>query len=335
MKHQQNYSLLKHNTFGFSVQCSDFYVYDKKEDLIQLYNEGVFSQKWLPIGGGSNLLILNDLEYNVVQSNIQQIEVIEGGEKNCLVYVGSGVIWDDFVQWSISKNLGGIENLSFIPGMVGASPVQNIGAYGVEAKDVIRRVEVYDTKQNKFYYVEAADCLFEYRGSVFKRDKHLIVVGVIYQLTKEPYYELKLDYGNVREMLKDLSTITLKDVRDVIVNIRKSKLPLPSEIGSAGSFFKNPVISKSEFETLRTTYPDIPFYEVSDGYKIPAAWLISQCGWKGKNIGAAGVYEKQPLILVNRGGAKGEDVLFLMKQIQMSVKCQFSILLNPEACLIQ
>lgn len=335
MKHYQNHSLLSHNTFGFLVSCSDFYQYEKKEELIELYNEGVFRGQWLPIGDGSNLLIKNDLDYPVIQSNIKTMEVIEDSEKKCLVYVGAGVVWDDFVQWTITQQLGGVENLSLIPGRVGASPVQNIGAYGVEAKDVIRRVEVYDTKENKFRVIEATDCAFEYRGSLFKKEKQLIVVGVTYELIKAPYYELKLDYGNVREVLQGLDTITLQDVRNAIVDIRMSKLPLPSEIGSAGSFFKNPVVSKTEFERLQQDYPTVPFYEVADGYKIPAAWLISQCGWKGKNIGAAGVYEKQPLILVNRGGATGDDVLFLMKQIQLSVKDRFAIQLHPEVCLIQ
>lgn len=335
MKHYQNYSLLSHNTFGFSVSCSDFYQYEKKEELEQLYKEGIFQGNWLPIGDGSNLLIKNDLNYPVIQSDIKTIEIIEETEKKCLVKAGAGVVWDEFVQWTISHQLGGVENLSLIPGRVGASPVQNIGAYGVEAKDVIRRVEVYDTKENIFKTLEGTDCAFEYRGSVFKKEKQLIVVSVTYELTKAPYYELKLDYGNVREVLQELDTISLQDVRNAIVDIRMSKLPLPSEIGSAGSFFKNPVVSKAEFERLQRSYPTIPFYEVADGYKIPAAWLISQCGWKGKNIGAAGVYEKQPLILVNRGGAKGEDLLFLMRQIQLSVKDQFAIQLHPEVCLIQ
>lgn len=333
MKHFHNYSLLPHNTFGFDVVCSDFYEYDSKEELSVLYNQGVFSNQYLSVGGGSNLLLMNDLSYPVVHSNILGVEVVDERETSVDVYAGSGVVWDDFVQWCISRDLGGVENLSFIPGCVGASPVQNIGAYGVEAKDVIKRVDVYNTKDDTFFSLDNKECQFEYRGSVFKKEKHLIVVGVLYELTKGTH-EFKLDYGNVKDVLGD-KEVTLNSIRKTIVDIRMNKLPLPSEIGSAGSFFKNPVVDVSKFQSMQSEYANMPFYALEDGYKIPAAWLISQCGWKGKNIGAAGVYEKQPLILVNRGGAKGEDVVFLMKQIQLSVKDKFDIQLHPEVCLVR
>ena len=334
MKHFSHYPLQKHNTFGFSVQCADFYQYDQKEDLQQLYSQGVFNGKWLPIGGGSNLLLLNDLDYAVIHSQINFIRIEKETDDRVWVRAGAGVIWDDFVQWSVENQLGGIENLSFIPGTVGASPVQNIGAYGVEAKDVIREVEVYDTKENRFYSMDAASCRFEYRGSIFKELKHLIVVSVVYELATKNY-SLKLDYGNVREVMKEKGDESLSTVRNAIIEIRKSKLPLPEEIGSAGSFFKNPVVDAPLFQSIFEKYPSMPYYSLEEGYKIPAAWLISQCGWKGKSIDAAGVYEKQPLILVNRGGATGADILFLMHQIQLSVKDKFNILLHPEVCLVE
>lgn len=333
MRHYKNYSLKRHNTFGIDVRCADFYEYESKTDLAELYKQGVFEKKWLSIGEGSNLLLLNDLDYTIIHSAYVEYEV-EEKEERVFVRATSGVVWDDFVQWAVSKSYGGIENLSLIFGLVGAAPVQNIGAYGIEACDVIVSVEIYDTKKNEFFELKKEQCAFEYRGSVFKKNPHWIVVSVLFELTKEGSHRFRLDYGNVREQMEG-KTLTLSNIRQTIIEIRKSKLPLPSDLGSAGSFFKNPIVEEFVYEAIKKDYENVPSYKVEGGVKIPAAWLISQCGWKGKTMGSAGVYEKQPLILVNHGGATGNEILLLMKEIQKSVKTKFDILLTPEVCVIE
>lgn len=333
MKHYQSYSMLQHNTFGIDVRCADFYEYENKEELQQLYADGAL-KKFLCVGEGSNLLLLNDIDYTVLHSAIKEVKITDETAENVWVKVGSGYVWDSFVEWTIAHQLGGVENLSFIPGMVGASPVQNIGAYGVEAKDVIAEVEVYDAQENRFFTLKNDECDFEYRGSIFKKNPQWIVTSVVYKLDKVEAHSFKLDYGNVKEVLGDRD-VTLENIREVIVKIRKEKLPLPSEIGSAGSFFKNPVVTEEKYLKMKSEYETMPSFKVENGYKIPAAWLISQCGWKGKTVGHAGVYEKQPLILVNRGGATGEEVVYLMKQVQQSVAEKFEIELHPEVCIIK
>jgi UDP-N-acetylmuramate dehydrogenase len=332
MKHCKNYSLKKHNTFGIDVQCADFYEYEHKSELLEMYEQGVFENRWISVGEGSNLLFLGDLDYTVIHSVCHGCDIEKEGD-TVLVRVASGVVWDDFVHWAVERSFGGVENLSLIFGLVGAAPVQNIGAYGVEACDVILSVEVFDTQKGTFFEMPKSLCEFEYRGSIFKKKPHWIVVSVLFELTKKEHV-YRLDYGNVREQMhgKELS---LDNVRQTIIEIRKSKLPLPSEMGSAGSFFKNPVVQESVYDDIKLRYEDVPFYRVEGGVKIPAAWLISQCGWKGKSVGMAGVYEKQPLILVNRGGATGAEVLNLMEEIQESVRTEFGILLSPEVCIIR
>ncbi len=333
MIYHSDYSLRRHNTFGLDVRCADFFVYENRDELLQLHRRGVFSGEWLPVGEGSNLLLMSDLQYPVVQSGIKTLAVESETDEEVVLRAGAGVVWDEFVLHCVSNGWGGVENLSFIPGLVGASPVQNIGAYGVEAKDVIADVEVFDTCKGEIFFLRNDECQFEYRGSVFKRNKQWLVVSVAYRLEKKNH-TFRLDYGNVLERMAGKS-VTLQNVRDTIVEIRREKLPLPAEIGSAGSFFKNPVVSTERFEALRAVYPDVPHYVLEQGVKIPAAWLISQCGWKGKRLGSAGVYEKQPLILVNLGGATGADILQLMRNIQDDVRKRFGISLEPEVCLVK
>ncbi len=333
MKHYRSYPLLKHNTFGIDVRCADYYEYETKDELRQLHAKGAL-QKFLCIGEGSNLLLLNDIDYSVLHSAMKKIEIADETDKNVWVRVGSGYVWDEFVEWTIEHQLGGVENLSFIPGMVGASPVQNIGAYGVEAKDVIAEVEVYDAREDRFFVLNNAQCAFEYRGSIFKGNVQWVVVSVVFKLEKLAAHTFRIDYGNIKAVLGE-KEVTLKNIREVIVKIRKEKLPIPSEIGSAGSFFKNPVVSEEKYREISESYEGLPFFKVENGYKIPAAWLISQCGWKGKNVGHVGVYEKQPLILVNRGGATGEEVLDLMRLLQKSVEEKFKIDLHPEVCIVK
>lgn len=336
MRIESNFSLLPYNTFGVDVLCSKFYQYNSVDELRTLFKDGVFSTKWLAVGGGSNLLFLKNFEGVVLHSAITGFEIIHDDEQSLLVRVGAGVVWDDFVAWSVENDLGGVENLSYIPGCVGASPVQNIGAYGVEAKDVVHEVEVFDTKTGTISVISNANCHFSYRHSLFKEFPNYIVTHVTYRLTKSAYHPFCLSYGNLQSVIENEGIVpSLQSIRKVVVDVRKSKLPEPSEIGSAGSFFKNPIVSNRQFIKIKEGNPTMPFYEMEGGYiKIPAGWLIEQCGWKGKRIGPVGVYDKQALVLVNYGGATGAQIETLSNDICTSVFDRFGIKIEPEVCFI-
>jgi UDP-N-acetylmuramate dehydrogenase len=284
----------------------------------------------LHIGGGSNLLFLNNYEGTVLHSRIKTIEVTGETPDAIWLKVGSGVVWDDFVACCVRRNLYGIENLSGIPGEVGASAVQNIGAYGVEAKDLITEVHTINTEGEERIYSHA-DCRFAYRYSIFKEPpgKGVIVTNVCFRLSKRESYTL--DYGALRKELENYPAVTLSAVREIIVRIRNSKLPDPAVLGNAGSFFMNPVVPKAVFEAIRRNHPSMPFYPVGeDSIKIPAGWLIEQSGWKGKSLGPAAVYDKQALVLVNKGGATGRDIMALSDAVRSSVKETFGIDIHPE-----
>lgn len=335
MKLETNFSILKHNTFGIDAKCNAFVEYTSIDELRQfIVDVKGQPQPILHIGGGSNLLFLKDFEGIILHSKIKDIEVVEENDDYVLVKAGAGVVWDDFVQFCVNNNFYGAENLSYIPGEVGASPVQNVGAYGVEAKDIIFKVEVVDAKTAELIVLDGKDCGFGYRYSNFKgpwKDKYY-VHHVVFKLGKSASY--KLEYGKIKETLGD-KPLSLKNIRETIVAIRKDKLPDPKEIGSAGSFFTNPVVEKSVFENIHKEYENMPFYLLADGnVKIPAGWLIEQCGWKGKNYKNVGVYEKQSLIIVNRGGAIGAEVAELAQLICADVKVKFGIVINPEVCYI-
>ena len=303
MKDFVNYSLLNHNTFGMDVKAKRYVEYDSEDELVQLLSS--LQGKVLHIGGGSNLLFCGDFDGTILHSAIKGIEVVEDveGDDEVLVRVGAGEVWDDFVAWAVAEGYGGVENLSLIPGEVGASAVQNIGAYGVEAKDVIAMVEAVDMASGEKRLFANAECGYAYRQSIFKQElkgKYAITY-VIYRLQKQP--KLKLEYGNILAALEDKAQVTVADVRRAIIDIRNAKLPDPKVVGNAGSFFMNPVVSREKFLSIQKDYPTMPFYDVDGGVKIPAGWLIEQCGWKGKSLGRAGVHDKQALVLVNRGGA--------------------------------
>lgn len=336
MRIETNFSLLHHNTFGIEAACHVFFDYSSLEELTSFIKD----EKWakmpkLHIGGGSNLLFLNDYEGVVLHSSIKSIEVVEEDDKSVRLRVGSGVVWDDFVRFCVENNYYGAENLSYIPGEVGASPVQNVGAYGVEAKDIIEEVEVIDAKTGELSVIAGKDCGFGYRYSNFKGPwlGMYYVHHVVFSLSKEEHY--KLEYGKINEVLGE-GPISLKRVRNAIVSIRKEKLPDPAEIGSAGSFFTNPIVQFSKYQELAAQYEKMPSYQLGDGLvKIPAGWLIEQCGWKGKNYKNAGVYEKQSLILVNRGGVTGAEVEELATKIRSDVWTKFGIEIHPEVCYIR
>lgn len=337
MEIRKDYSLLSHNTFGMDIKASLFIEYTSVEELKEILRRYPLEEGcWLHIGGGSNLLFKGDYPGIILHSAIKGYEILEENEQEVIVRVGAGEVWDDFVAYSVEKGWYGAENLSLIPGEVGASAVQNIGAYGMEAKDLIVNVETVEVATGEERIFTNAECAYAYRESAFKlslKGKY-IVTKVSYRLKKTPCYHL--DYGNVRaELEKSGIALTLSNVREVIIKIREGKLPDPKVQGNAGSFFMNPIVPRGQFEALLAEYPQMPHYVVdAEWVKIPAAWMIDQCGWKGKRLGNAGVHDKQALVLVNAGGATGEEVIRLSEAIQKSVFDKFGIRISPEVNFI-
>ena len=342
MKDLKDYSLLAHNTFGIDAKCSRFVEYASVEEALQLVASLTEAdQPLLILGGGSNLLLTGDYQGTVLHSAIMGIEVMENSsfenqedEKGSVfLKCGSGEVFDDVVAYAVEHGYHGAENLSIIPGEVGASAVQNIGAYGVEAKDIIYKVEAVEIATGKVVNFDNADCQYSYRQSKFKhewRDKYL-VTHVIYRLSKT--FTPDLDYGNIRTSLADkhIAEPTAQQLRDVIIEIRNAKLPDPKVEGNAGSFFMNPIVEKAKYDELAALYPGMPHYTIdAEHEKIPAGWMIDQCGWKGKSLGRAGVHDKQALVLVNRGGATGEEIVKLCETIRKDVFEKFGIEIHPE-----
>ena len=328
------YSLLPYNTFGIDVCASRFLEYASVAELEEYIAQGAVTTPFLHIGGGSNLLFTKDYDGLILHSRIGGIEVTAEDSQAVSLRVGAGVVWDDFVACCVEHGWYGAENLSLIPGEVGASAVQNIGAYGVEVKDLITAVETVNIQgYERVYSVE--ECEYAYRNSIFKRpeNKSVFVTYVRFRLSKEERYTL--DYGTIRQELAKYPAPTLPIVRKVIIEIRESKLPDPKVTGNAGSFFMNPIVAKEKLEALQRDYPRIPYYELPDGrVKIPAGWMIDQCGWKGKSLGPAAVHDKQALVLVNRGGAKGSDIIALSDAVRASVRDKFGIDIHPEVNVI-
>jgi len=333
---KKQYSLLSHNTFGINANADTFIEYSTIDDLKQiLQDKGFQSKPFLHIGSGSNLLFTKDYSGTILHSKILGIEVVEENDDCVLVKVGAGVEWDFFVDYCVAQGWGGAENLSLIPGEVGASAVQNIGAYGVEAKDLISQVDTVEIATATEHCFSNAECKYAYRQSIFKselKNKH-IVTYVTYKLSKHPMFSL--EYGNIKAELEKYPEVSLKTIREAIISIRNCKLPDPKVEGNAGSFFMNPIIPRAQFEELQKRYPDIPHYDVDkDRVKVPAGWMIDKCGWKGKTIGNAGVHNKQALVLVNKGNATGNEIITLSKSIQESVKETFNIEIHPEVNFI-
>ena len=322
------------NTFGIDVTAARFLEYGSEDELRELIAAGHVVAPWLHIGGGSNLLFIKDYEGTVLHSRIGGLEVTSEDEEHVSVRVGAGVIWDDFVAYCVERHWYGAENLSLIPGEVGASAVQNIGAYGVEVKDLITSVETINmAREKRIYGVD--ECGYSYRKSLFKQPemKTVFVTYVNFCLGKREHYTL--GYGTIQQELEKYPVLNLEILRRVIIDIRQSKLPDPKVLGNAGSFFMNPIVPKEELEALQQEYPRIPYYELADGrVKIPAGWMIDQCGWKGKALGPAAVHDKQALVLVNRGGAKGSDIIALSDAVRASVREKFGIDIHPEVNFI-
>ncbi|WP_455664409.1 UDP-N-acetylmuramate dehydrogenase [Phocaeicola sp.] len=337
MKEIKNYPLLSHNTFGMDVKASVFVEYDSVAELKTILSDNNYlSGQWLHIGGGSNLLFTADYAGTVLHSAIRGYEVVDEDDREVKVRVGAGEVWDDFVAYAVGNGWYGAENLSLIPGEVGASAVQNIGAYGAEAKDLIVKVETLTVETGAERVFSNEECRYAYRESIFKKELRgkYIVTYVTYRLSKQPVFNL--EYGNVQgELAKRGCEVTLENVRNTIIAVREVKLPDPKVQGNAGSFFMNPMVPRARFEALQQQYPDMPHYDVDgDRVKIPAAWMIDRCGWKGKQVGRAGVHTKQALVLVNCGGATGDEVISLARQIQESVQQKFGISISPEVNFI-
>lgn len=335
MKDISNYSLLQHNTFGIEASCRRFIEYASIEEAQQV--AAILRESSLPfiiIGGGSNLLLTKDYDGIVVRSAIKNCQRSKvKGQLSC----GSGEVWDDVVAYCVDHQLYGAENLSLIPGDVGASAVQNIGAYGVEVKDLITEVEAVEIATGDIRVFQNAACGYAYRDSRFKHEwkNRYLITHVTYQL--QPAFNPRLDYGNIRAELERKGIIkpTAQQLRQVIIDIRNAKLPDPKVTGNAGSFFMNPIVSKEKYEQLASQYEGMPHYTVdADHEKIPAGWMIDQCGWKGKSMGRAGVHDKQALVLVNRGGATGKEIVALCETIQRDVKEKFGIEIYPEVNII-
>lgn len=336
MRISRDYSLLAHNTFGIDVQCACFAEYDNADELRELLHAYMNNELPLPllhIGSGANLLFVGDFAGTILHSAIRGFEVVEQTADTVLLRIGAGENWDDVVAHTLDCGYYGLENLSFIPSEVGAAAVQNIGAYGTEIEQFVERVEGVSI-QGKTQTYTHEKCTYAYRSSLFKtllKDRFFIT-HVYLRLSRQ--FVPNLSYAALRRLVEeaglDENSVSAKDIRRLVVQFRSEKLPLPAETGSAGSFFINPVISSKAFQALQEAYPDIPHYDAPDGIKVPAGWLIDRAGWRGRCLGRAGVWSKQALVLVNLGGASGEEIVQLSQAIQADVYQKFGIRLNPE-----
>lgn len=336
MELKTDFSLNTLNTFQVDVTAARYARFDAANEIVDfLRKENLGSQRRLVLGGGSNLLFLDDFDGIVLHPLLKGVDVVEVDHQDLRIRAMAGENWDDLVALAVANNWGGIENLSLIPGNVGASAVQNIGAYGVEVKDVIDRVEAISMKSLKKVTFSSSDCGFGYRTSHFKGlwAGQFIVTAVIFKLSRKP--EFVLDYPGLRKAVGDLGSIHLKTLRDAVITIRQRKLPDPSVLGNAGSFFKNPVVDRRILDGLLTVYPDLPHYpQGKDQFKLAAGWLIERCGWKGRHVGRAAVHDRQALVLVNMGGATGREIFDLGEQVRRSVHASCGIDLEQEVLVV-
>lgn len=332
-----NFSVKDLNTFRIAAKCKYYYKFNHVYQLNKIFKQTEFINNFMVVGKGSNLLFTSDYDGLMLQCGIEDIIITSKNSSEVIVTASAGLEWDFFVNWCVKREFWGLENLSYIPGTVGAAPVQNIGAYGVEVSEFIERVTYYNPTTSTIGTLSHDECKFGYRQSVFKLDlKNIIVLSVDFKLSR--IANRRIDYKDIKNYIYDndiKSPLSLHEIRDSIIAIRQSKLPDPIKIGNGGSFFKNPVISTEKFISLQTNWSDIPSYNLSESeIKIPAAWLIEKCGWKGFRRADAGVHQTQPLVLVNYGNASGQEILALSNEICDSVKSQFDILLEREVIVI-
>jgi UDP-N-acetylmuramate dehydrogenase len=339
IKIEENVNLKRYNTFGIEAQARYFCKISTEEQLEELLSTEVYkNERHLILGGGSNILFTKNFDGLIIKVELKGIQQQDETEDTIDIQVKSGEVWHNLVMYCVQNNLGGIENLSLIPGTVGAAPIQNIGAYGVEAKEVIKKVETIHLLTGKRKSFTNAECMFGYRESIFKHDlkENYFISSVTLTATTKNHL-LNTRYGAIQDTLKAMHVTepTIKTVSDAVIQIRKTKLPDPSILGNAGSFFKNPTIALSHYEKLKKTYSEIPGYpSVNQSVKVPAGWLIEQCGWKGKRIENIGVHTQQALVLVNYGNGNGNEIFQLAKNILSSVKEKFDIALTPEVNII-
>ncbi|MDO4728230.1 MAG: UDP-N-acetylmuramate dehydrogenase [Bacteroidota bacterium] len=327
------YSLKSYNTFNIDVQTPDFIcinTIDELKNTLKRYKDTDF----LVLGGGSNVLLTKNLNIPTIHINTKGINIIQKDKDYVYVEVQAGEVWHDFVLWALENDFGGIENLSLIPGRIGASPIQNIGAYGVEIKDVFHSCIAINKHTLELRTFNIDDCKFGYRESIFKNEEKnkYIILAVTYKLTHHNH-QLKINYGDIKqELIKhNITTPSIKDISNAVIAIRSGKLPNPKHLGSGGSFFKNPIIPMALFEKIKALYPEIPSYQISElEVKVPAGWLIEKAGFKGYRIGDAGVHQQQALVLVNYGNARGEEIVNLSKKIQQKILDMFGITIEPE-----
>lgn len=327
-------SLRTRNSFGVDQQAARLVEFETPEDLRTLFAAGI-PEKWTVLAGGNNILFTRDYDGVLLTPVARGITLLSDDGDEVRVRADAGVEWDDLVEWAVGRGLWGIENLSLIPGKAGAAPVQNIGAYGCEAKDAIRRVEMYCVETGAMLTLDAAHCGFGYRESVFKHDLkgRVIITAVEIALTHTP--RPRLGYGDVEREVEARGGATLRNIREAICAIRRAKLPDPAVLGNAGSFFKNPVVGAAAAERLLAEYPDMPHYPAPEGrVKLAAGWLIDRAGMKGLRKGAVGVHERQALVLVNHGGATGGEVIAFAHEVQERVRGKFGIEIDTEVNIL-
>lgn len=332
---QQHFSLKPFNSFGISAYAGRFATFRSEEELQYLLSDDKLNDSPYILGGGSNILFTKNPSI-ILKNEVKGIEVVREEKEFIYVRAGAGENWHGFVQYCIENNLAGVENLSLIPGNIGASPMQNIGAYGVEIKDVFHSLEAFDLKDNAGVTFSHSDCEFGYRESVFKNKYkgRFAIMNVTYRLGKIPHFNTS--YGAIEKELEkmNVSSLSIKAISEAVISIRTSKLPDPLKIGNAGSFFKNPEVSVGEYTRLRARFPHMVAYPIAKGYKLAAGWLIEQCGWKGYREGDCGVHEKQALVLVNYGNATGNEIFALSEKIIDSVSHKFGVRLEREVNIV-
>ncbi len=338
MQVQQNISLKQYNTFGIDVKARYFSVFKNRNELAEAINlKSQISNFKFILGGGSNILFTKDVDGLVLKNEIDGIEKIKADDEFVYLRAGAGVNWHELVMYCVERNLGGVENLSLIPGNTGASPMQNIGAYGVEIKDVFEELEAYHINDKTILKYSNADCEFGYRESVFKRKfkNQFVILNVTYKLRKQPQFNTS--YGAINKELEMMGVkeLSVQNISQAVINIRSSKLPDPKVIGNAGSFFKNPEVPAVKFQTLQQEFSSVVGYDLPNGYvKLAAGWLIEQCGWKGYRKGDAGCHAKQALVLVNYANATGQEIYNISEDILQSVKEKFGVELEREVNIL-
>jgi UDP-N-acetylmuramate dehydrogenase len=337
MEIQTQFSLKKHNTFGIEAKAKEFVAVHSVKDLDLILKENKSKNKFI-LGGGSNMLLTKDIDALVIHVDLKGKKIVQQDDDFVWIECQAGENWHELVLWSINQDFGGLENMSLIPGNVGTTPVQNIGAYGIEIKDTFVSCDAMNIKNQEIKTFTNTECKFGYRESVFKNEikDQYIITSVIFKLTKKNH-KINISYGDIKAELykKNIEIPSLKDVSNAVIAIRQSKLPNPKELGNSGSFFKNPILLKKNFEPIHKKFPEMKFYEISETeVKVPAGWLIEQAGFKGKRFGDAGIHKNQALVLVNYGNATGQEILNVSKNVQKTVLEMFGIEIEAEVNVI-